>query len=280
MRASTNGPVVLLTGASSGIGEAAALRLHAAGATVFATARRTERMAGLAARGMRTLPLDVTDDASASEAVARVLQDTGRIDALVNNAGYGAYGAVEDVPIDEARAQFEVNLFGAARLTQLVLPGMRERGRGRIVNISSMGGRITTPLGAWYHATKFAVEGFSDTLRMEVRGFGIDVVLVEPGSIRTEWGGIAAEQLDRASGSGAYANQARSMAATLASDASTSRTSPPSVVAGAISRAVFDPRPRTRYVVGYGARPLILLKRALPDRIYDVVAKRVMGVPD
>jgi NAD(P)-dependent dehydrogenase (short-subunit alcohol dehydrogenase family) len=280
MSETTAGPVVLLTGASSGIGEATALRLSGAGCRVFAAARRTDRMSGLAARGIPVVPLDVTDDASASAAVAHVLAETGRIDVLVNNAGYGSYGAVEDVPIDEARAQFEVNLFGAARLTQLVLPGMRERRSGRIINISSMGGRITTPLGAWYHATKFAVEGFSDTLRMELRGFGIDVVVIEPGSIRTEWGAIAARQLEQASGTGAYAGQARAMAATLGAESSASRYSPPSVVADAILRAVRARWPRSRYVVGYGARPLLLLKLALPPRAYDVLAKRAMGVPD
>ncbi|MFF2424898.1 oxidoreductase [Streptomyces mirabilis] len=187
-----------------------------------------------------------------------IIAESGRIDVLVNNAGYGSYGAIEDVPLDEARAQFEVNLFGAARLIQLVLPHMRAQRSGTIVNISSMGGKIHTPLGGWYHGTKFALEGLSDCLRMELKPFGVDVVVVEPGAIRTEWGGIAADNLRKTSGDTAYARQADAMAESLGSESTARRSSPPSVIADTVAKAVTARRPRTRYAVGFGARPLHL----------------------
>ena len=177
-------PVVLLTGASSGIGYDVAPLLVRYGYIVYGAARRVEKIEELASEGVKALSLDVTDEASMEAAVQQIIDAEGRIDVLINNAGYGSYGAIEDVPIDEARRQFEVNLFGLARLTQLVLPHMRARGSGRILNISSMAGRITSPLGAWYHATKYALEAFSDALRMEVEEFGIDVVIIEPGGIK------------------------------------------------------------------------------------------------
>ncbi|AWI31606.1 oxidoreductase [Streptomyces tirandamycinicus] len=269
--------VALVTGASSGIGEAAALELHARGFTVYGAARRVERMSGLAERGVRTIAMDVTDEDSMRAGVDRIVAETGRIDVLVNNAGYGSYGPVEEVALEEARHQFEVNVFGAARLTQLVLPHMRSRRHGRIINITSMGGKIHTPLGAWYHGTKFALEGFSDSLRMEVRPFGVDVVIVEPGAIRTEWSSIAAGKLRKLGEDSAYAGQIASMAGTLESDSNARRSSSPSVVARAIGRAATSRRPRTRYAVGMGAKPLIMVRRILPDRAYDALVARAMG---
>ena len=194
MTAATN-RVALVTGASSGIGEATARQLIAAGWRVYAGARRVDRMQPLAAAGARLLALDVTDDASMQQAIDTIRRDEGRLDALVNNAGYGSYGALEEVPLDEGRRQFEVNVFGLARLTQLALPMMRAQRSGRIVNITSIGGKIGEPFGSWYHATKFAVEGLSDSLRMELYPFGIDVVIIEPGAIKTEWNGIARDGL-------------------------------------------------------------------------------------
>ncbi|MHC5704605.1 oxidoreductase [Streptomyces sp. PKU-MA01144] len=269
--------VALVTGASSGIGEAAALELHARGFTVYGAARRVERMSALAERGIRTVAMDVTDEDSMRDGVDRIVAETGRIDVLVNNAGYGSYGPVEEVALDEARYQFEVNVFGAARLTQLVLPHMRSRRHGRIINITSMGGKIHTPLGAWYHGTKFALEGFSDSLRMEVRPFGVDVVIVEPGAIRTEWSSIAAGKLRKLGEDSAYAGQIASMAGTLESESNARRSSSPSVVARAIGRAATSRRPRTRYAVGMGAKPLIMVRRILPDRAYDALVARAMG---
>jgi NAD(P)-dependent dehydrogenase (short-subunit alcohol dehydrogenase family) len=271
--------VALVTGGSSGIGEATAVKLRELGYTTYAAARRVQRMEHLTASGIRPLAMDVTDEESMQYGVKHILAEEGRIDVLVNNAGYGSYGALEDVPLSEARSQFEVNVFGAARLTQLVLPQMRDRRSGTIINITSMGGKIYTPLGAWYHATKFALEALSDCLRLEVRPFGINVVVIEPGGIRTEWGGIAAEKLRTVSGAGPYADQARAVAASLTSEASRRRQSSPTVVANAIAKAVTARRPRTRYAVGYGARPMIFLHDVLPDRGFDAFIRRATGVP-
>ena len=184
-------PVVLITGASSGIGHATALALAARGWIVYGAARRVDRMQELEAAGCQVIAMDVTDDASLRAGVDRIIREQRRLDVLVNNAGYGSYGALEDVPIDEARRQFEVNVFGLARLSQLVIPTMRALGRGRIINVSSIGGRIYEPIGSWYHATKFAVEGLSDSLRIELAPHGIDVVIIQPGPIRTEWNSIS-----------------------------------------------------------------------------------------
>jgi short-subunit dehydrogenase len=273
--------LALVTGGSSGIGEAAATALLNAGFTVYAAARRTERMASIAAAGAKVVTLDVTDDASMSSVIDAIIRAEGRIDVLVNNAGYGSYGALEDVPLSEARSQIEVNVFGLARLTQLVLPHMRAQRSGTIINISSMGGRFATPLGAWYHASKYAVEGLSDALRLEAEPRGIHVVLIEPGSIQTDWGSIAAEKLIATSGSGPYGPQAAAVAARLenSSQPGARMTSTPSVIAKAILGAATARRPKTRYQVGYGARPMILLSRILPDRVFDTVTRRLFALP-
>ena len=269
--------VVLVTGASSGIGADTARRLQALGYIVYGAARRTDRLQALAADGIRPLAMDVTDDASMSAVVNRILEETGRIDVLVNNAGYGSYGAIEDVPIDEARRQFEVNVFGLARLTQLVSPHMRTRGSGTIINISSIGGRLTTPLGGWYHATKYAVEALSDALRMELRPFGIDVVVVEPGGIRTEWASIAADHLEATAEGSTYAAQIRAVAGAMRSESNARRYSPPEVIARTVGKIVTARRPRTRYAVGFMARPLIAARRFLPDRAFDQLIGAAFG---
>ncbi|MCM2393858.1 oxidoreductase [Streptomyces albipurpureus] len=266
--------VALVTGASSGIGEATTRRLQELGFSVYALARRVERMEPLARRGIHVLGVDVTDEASVQQAIGKVIADAGRIDVLVNNAGYGSYGAVEEVPLEEGRRQFEVNVFGLARLTQLTLPHMRRQGAGRIINVTSMGGKIYTPFGAWYHGTKFAVEGFSDALRTEVKPFGIDVVIIEPGGISTEWGGIAADSLRRVSGSGPYAARANALADTFTSRATAKRLSPPSVIADVIAKAATAQRPKIRYAAGAGAKPMLFLRRLLPDRAFDALAQR------
>jgi NADP-dependent 3-hydroxy acid dehydrogenase YdfG len=267
--------IALVTGASSGIGEATARALMAAGYKVFAGARRLDRMAGLAAAGATLLKLDVTEDASMIAAIEAIKTGAGRLDVLVNNAGYGSYGALEDVPLDEARRQFDVNVFGLARLCQLVLPIMRAQKSGKIVNITSIGGKIWEPLGSWYHATKFAVEGLSDCLRTEVESFGIDVIIIEPGAIRTEWAGIARDGLLQTSGSGAYAEQAKGHARLLAAADTSSLTSPPTVVANTIVRAVGARRPKTRYATGGGARTILFLRKILPDRMFDRLMRRI-----
>ena len=261
--------VALVTGASSGIGDATARRLAQLGYTVYAVARRADRMAALKEQGIRTEAADVTDDAALVALVGKIISETGRIDVLVNNAGYGSYGALEDVPIAEARRQFDVNVFALARLIQLVLPHMRAQRDGYIVNISSIGGKIWEPLGSWYHATKFAVEGLSDSVRAEVAGFGIKVIVIEPGAIRTEWAAISADNLEAASAGTPYREQARFVSGTLRATDKSRLTSGPAVVANAIARAVQSPRPRTRYAVGGGARSILFTQRLLTDRGFD-----------
>src|SRR5438874_8368479 len=241
--------VALVTGASSGIGEATAKQLREAGYTVYAAARRVERMQHLTKSGIRPLAMDVTDEEPMRAGIDQILAEEGRIDVLVNNAGYGSYGALEDVPMEEARRQFDVNVFGLARMTQLVLPHMRAQHDGYIVNVSSIGGKIWEPLGSWYHATKFAVEGLSDSLRAEVAEFGIKVIVIEPGVIRTEWAAIAADNLEAASAGTAYREQARFVAGTLRATDRSRLSCGPAVVADAIGKAVQSPRPRTRYAV-------------------------------
>lgn len=272
--------VALVTGASSGIGADTALRLKEAGYTVYGAARRTERMSALQDAGVNVLSLDVTDHDSIRTAVDSIIRKSGRIDVLVNNAGYGSYGSIEDVPMVEARAQMEVNVFGLARLTQLVLPHMRSQHSGTVINISSVGGEFTTVLGGWYHASKYAVEALSDALRMETAQHGIHVVVVQPGSIRTEWGAIAAEKLKETSSTGAYTTMAAGTARALAaSSAPNARiTSEPAVIGKIIVKIANARRPRTRYRVGFGARPLIFMRRLLSDRAFDSLMRRAIGV--
>ena len=258
--------VALVTGASAGIGKAIVRRLLEDGWTVYGGARRVEKMADIQSEGAIVFALDVTDDASMQAAVQGLLDDEGRIDALVNNAGYGSYGAVEDVPIDEARRQFEVNVFGLARLSQLVLPAMRKAGSGTIVNISSMGGRIWTPIGGWYHATKHAVEVLSDAMRVETKPFGVRVVVVQPGAIKSEWSGIAAKHLLATSKGSAYRALVEPMTRILEGYLSGSS---PDVVATAVSRAVHSRKPRRRYATPIDAKTMVFLRWLLPDRVWE-----------
>ena len=276
--------VALVTGGSSGIGERTAVRLHEAGFAVYAVARRVKRMQELADAGVHVFAMDVTDDESMASGVHRILTEAGRIDVLVNNAGYGSYGAVEDVPIEEGRRQFEVNLFGLARLTQLVTPGMRERAgdplaqRSRIVNVSSIGGKFYEPLGAWYHATKFAVEGFSDSLRIELAPHGIDVIIIEPGPIRTEWAEISRQGLVESSQGGAYAHQAEQVGRMLARADGRLVGGSADHVARRIVGAVQSNTPRARYPVGRGAGTIVRGRRLLPDAAYDYLIKSAYGL--
>lgn len=269
--------VALVTGASSGIGEETVKEFLAAGFVVYAVARRVERMKALAEAGARVFAMDVTDDDSMSLGVARILGETGRLDVLVNNAGYGSYGAVEDVPLEEARRQFEVNVFGLARLVQLVLPTMREQRSGRIINISSIGGKFYEPFGAWYHATKFALEGFSDSLRMELKPFGIDVVLIEPAGVLTEWNTIARDSLLERSGEGPYATWAKRAHQLFTAVDKPGRSSTPDVVARKILKAATVKRPSARYPVGRGARLITASRDHLPDALFDQIISRAYG---
>ncbi len=260
---------VLVTGASSGIGRATTLKLLNEGYCVYASARNLTRLKSLAANGANILELDVTQDQSMQRGVDRIMGECGRLDILINNAGYGSYGALEDVPLDEARHQFEVNLFGLGRLTQLVLPRMRKQSFGKIVNITSVGGKIYEPLGSWYHATKFAVEGLSDCLRLELKPFGIDVIIIEPGPIKTEWGTIAVEKLMKASGHTAYAAAAQAGAKLLALANDETVASKPAAVADVIAKAIKVRRPSARYPIGTGARFLMTVRKFASDGMMD-----------
>jgi short-subunit dehydrogenase len=196
--------VILITGASAGIGKDFAKYLLQDGHIVYGAARRVDKMEDIRLLGAKVLEMDVTDDAAMINGIDTIIKNEGRIDVLINNAGFGSYGAIEDVPISDARYQLEVNLFGAARLAQLVIPHMRKEHFGRIINISSIGGKLASMLGGWYHASKFALEGLSDSLRSEVEQFGIDVVVIEPGGVKSEWSGIAADNLYKVSGNTNY----------------------------------------------------------------------------
>jgi NAD(P)-dependent dehydrogenase (short-subunit alcohol dehydrogenase family) len=266
--------VALITGASAGIGKATARLLAGKGYTVYAAARRVEKMRDLEEDGIKLLSMDVTDNDSMEQGVNQILENDNRIDVLVNNAGYGSYGALEDVPLSEARYQFEVNIFGLARLIQLVLPGMRGRRSGRIINISSIGGRFGEPHGGWYHATKFALEGLSDSLRMELKEFNIDVVVIQPGAIKTEWSEIARKKLLETSGKSAYAILARKHAGLLAK--ADKMGSNPDVIARITLKAVRSRKPKTRYAAGAGAGTALFLGRILSDRMFDRFMLRIM----
>ncbi|MDT0379251.1 oxidoreductase [Streptomyces sp. DSM 42041] len=274
-----HGPV-LITGAAGGIGAATAARLAADGMTVYATARRPEALRALEDAGCRTLRLDVTDEESMRTVVREVTAEHGGLGALVNNAGYGAYGAVEEVPPEQLRAQFETNVFGLVRLTQLVLPHMREAGRGRIVNISSMGGRLVFPLGGAYHASKYAVEAFSDALRHEVTPFGISVSLVEPGLIRTGFGATAGDTLAAAtSPRSPYRPLADSVERRMTRTYGSALAAGPEPVARTVHRALTARRPRHRYVVTPAARALIHTRRLLGSRAWDAYLRRQFRTP-
>lgn len=268
--------VALITGASSGIGESAAIQLKNNGFKVYGAARRVDKMKSLEEKGISTVALDITDEKSIEQCVNSIYEKEGRIDILVNNAGYGSYGAIEDVPMEEARRQFDVNIFGLARLTQMVLPKMRENNYGKIVNISSMGGKVFTPFGGWYHATKHALEGWSDCLRLEAKPFGIDVVVVEPGGIKTPWGEIAAENLKKTSGNGAYAEQAIKTADSTAKMYASNRLTKPEAIGKVILKAVTSRRPRRRYVKGMGAKPALFVRKWFGDGLYERAISSMM----
>jgi NAD(P)-dependent dehydrogenase (short-subunit alcohol dehydrogenase family) len=267
---------VLITGCSSGIGAATASRLAKAGWPVYATARRPETLAALEADGCRTLALDVVDEASRQAAVDAVVEAEGAVGVLINNAGYSQSGAVESIPDDRVRAQFETNVFGPLALCRLVLPGMREQGWGKIVQLSSMGGKLTFPGGGLYHATKHALEALSDALRFEVKGFGIHVILIEPGLITSgfsdvvmrELGTASAtdgpyEEFNRAVGEASHDVYEKGLLAKLGG--------PPEAVAERIEAVLKAKRPRARYTVTPSARALLTLHAVLPDRGWDAM---------
>jgi NAD(P)-dependent dehydrogenase (short-subunit alcohol dehydrogenase family) len=274
---------VLITGCSSGIGRATAERLAARGWRVYATARDVGKIKHLAERGCVVLPLDVTDEASMRDAVGEVERREGAVGVLVNNAGYSQSGAVEAVPMEKVRRQFETNVFGLVRMCQLVLPGMRRQGWGRIVNISSMGGRLTFPGGGNYHATKYAVEAISDALRFEVAGFGVGVVIAEPGLIRTGFADAATGSMEGTTAGGPYASFDAAVAKAVRDNYERGPFlklgGGPETVAATIERAITAERPRARYAVTPSAHLFIGLRRLLPDRAWDALVSTVYPRP-
>ena len=264
-----NKQVILITGASSGMGKVTAKKLIEDGHTVFAAARRIEKMQDLKEMGGFPLKMDITKEEDIREVVSTIKSQHNGVDVLINNAGYAVYGAVEDTPIEDAKRQFEVNLFGLARLTQEVLPYMRQQKKGKIINLSSMGGKIYTPLGAWYHASKHALEGWSDCLRLELKQFNIDVVIIEPGLINTEFGDVMMDPMLERSADSDYAEMTKSVAKATKRTYTPKNASDPSVVADVIAKAVRKEKPKTRYVKGKMARPLMFIRKYLGDRIFD-----------
>ncbi len=270
--------VILVTGGSSGIGFEAAQRSARMGHKVYAAARRVELMEPLKADGVTPLPLDVTDDDSRRQCIDTILKAEGRIDVLVNNAGYGYFGAVECVSLEEARRQMEVNVFGLAEMTRLVLPSMREQGSGRIVNIASIAGRAVFPFGGWYNVSKYSVEALSDALRIELKPFGIDVAIIEPGCIKTDWGIIAADHLEECSRGTAYEQRALREAAAMRWAYQGKYMSNPSIIARVIVRAATSRCPRTRYRLGRFAFTSTVLHALLPARWWDALVRRVLAI--
>lgn len=270
--------VVLITGASSGIGYEAAQRLARRGCKVYAAARRVDLMDPLRQEGIVPVRLDVCDEASMRQCVDTVLQAEGRIDVLVNNAGYGYFGAVENVCDAEARRQLEVNVFGLAAMCRLVLPHMRKQGSGRIVNTSSIAGLVVLPFGGWYHVSKYSVEALSDALRMELRPFGIDVSMIEPGGIKTDWGIIAADHLKDSSTGTAYEAAALPEADLFRKAYSGNYLTKPGAVARAIERATLSRRPRARYRLGRFSALAVWTHRLLPTRWWDALLLRFVRI--
>ena len=281
--ANTISKAVLITGASTGIGRATAELLASKGWPVYATARNVASIRDLENRGCKTLALDVCDPDSIEAAVRRITEAEGAVGVLINNAGYGQEGPVEEVPMDVIRRQFETNFFGLTRLTQLVLPGMRRQGWGKIVNLSSMGGKLTFPGGAFYHATKHALEALSDALRFEVQGFGVDVIVIQPGPIKTRFGDTAIGSLN---GLGTQESPYAQFNKVLADKVREAYEGPmgrlaagPEAVAEVIERAITARRPRTRYVVTAAARFMMGLRRWLPDRAFDAFLRTQFTLP-
>lgn len=267
--------VVLITGASSGMGKAFTRALLKQGAIVYSVARRVEAMHDLAELGARILKMDITNQQQVDEVIQHIEKETGGIDILINCAGFGLYGAMEDTSIEDARYQFEVNIFGLAYLTQKVIPSMRQKRSGRIINISSMGGKIYTPMGSWYHASKHALEGWSDCLRLELKPFNIDVVLIEPGAIATEFADVMVKPLIKRSGFGAYSKMANAVANATHESVQKGNLSDVQVVVDMLMKAVQADHPKTRYVGGKYAKLMIFVRKWFGDRIFD---KMVMSV--
>ncbi len=266
-----NKKVILITGASSGMGKETAKVLIQSGHKVYAVARRINQMEDLKALGGFPLQMDVTQAENIKSVIDFILQQEGKIDVLWNNAGYGLYGAVEDVPVEEARKQFEVNLFGLAAITQQIVPYMRQAKSGTIINTSSMGGKMYTPLGAWYHASKHALEGWSDCLRLELAPHNINVVVLEPGIIVTEFGDVMLQNISKFSAKGAYSTLTSKLVIATRKIYEKGKGSNAMVIAKTVEKIVNTSKPKTRYRVGFLAKPMVWIRIFLGDRIFDKI---------
>lgn len=264
--------VILVTGASSGMGKDTAMDLIKLGHTVYCAARRIDEMDELKQAGGHILKLDVSNQEEVRSCVDRIMLEQGRIDVLWNNAGYGLYGSVEETSLEDARYQFDVNVFGLAMLTQLVTPHMRAAKAGTIINTSSIGGKIYAPMGAWYHASKHAIEGFSDCLRLELEPRGIHVVVLEPGAIKTEFPEVMSKQVLGNSGQGPYQDLAKRVAnLSLKESGKDGAGSPTSVISKTVQAIIASPKPKTRYAVGKFSTTTIMMRRFLSDRMFDKI---------
>lgn len=263
--------VILITGASSGMGKETAQLLIQQGHSVYTLARRVDQMKDLASMGGFPMSLDVTREEDIVQVVDKIIAIEGRIDVLWNNAGYGLYGSVEEIPVTDAVKQFDVNLFGLAAITQKVIPQMRKQMSGTIINTSSMGGKMYTPMGAWYHASKHALEGLSDCLRLELKPFNIHVVVLEPGIIKTEFGSVMLTNIGRYSAKGPYGNLTANLIQATKKLYDQGQASSPKVIAQTVSTIVNSRRPKTRYRVGMWAKPMVWMRIYLGDRLFDKI---------
>lgn len=268
--------VILITGASSGMGKESAKALIQQGHIVYTVARRIDQMQDLKALGGHPIQMDVTNESDIQNVVETIIEKEGKIDVLWNNAGFGLYGSIEDVPLDEARKQMEVNVFGMAAMTQKVVPYMRKANSGTIINTSSMGGKMYFPMGAWYHASKHAVEGLSDCLRLELKPFNIKVVVLEPGFIATEFGSVLLNQFDTLPKDSAYKNIMDKIAKGTADAAKGNGSSQPSVISDAILKIVNSSNPKTRYKVGKFSKMMPWMRIYLGDKLFDKIVMSQM----
>lgn len=263
--------VILITGASSGMGKETAQKLIEEGHIVYIVARRIDQMQDLKKIGGHPIKMDVTNDAEVAFVVDTIIREQGRIDVLWNNAGFGLYGSVEDIPVAEARKQMEVNVFGIATMTQKVVPYMRKAKSGTIINTSSMGGKMYFPMGAWYHASKHAVEGLSDCLRLELKQFNINVVILEPGFIATEFGSVLLDGFAKIRKDSAYRNMMDKIIEGTKKAAEGNGSSKPEVIAETITKIVNSKNPKTRYRVGKFAKPMVWMRTYLGDTLFDKI---------
>ena len=261
--------VILITGASSGIGKNTALSLIKEGHVVYGAARRLEMMQDIIQAGGHAIKMDILKERNIDEVVNQIVKEQNRIDVLINNAGYGLWGAVETISIAEAKRQFDVNIFGLAYLTKKIIPLMRKQKSGKIVNMSSMGGKVYTPFGAWYHATKYALEGWSDCLRMELKNFGIDVILIEPGIIKTEFQYVMMDSTVERSIGTPYEKKLKALEKATQEMYAKGIGSPPSTITKLIIKAINSHNPKRRYVGGLFAKPMLFIKKWFGDKIYE-----------